>query len=144
MSDVIRNKAILKEAFDKWDATKGGSVDHWMSIMDDRVKFKSLADGASGVEFTDQMKSKDELRVYFQGLETIEMVYYKIDHYIAEGDKVVALGKTSWKSRSSDMVVTTPKCDVVRFKDGLIVSFYEFYNTTTLIDLIADASSSAA
>ena len=36
MSEADRNKQILKEAFDVWHETRGGSIDHWMSIMSDK------------------------------------------------------------------------------------------------------------
>ena len=70
MTEADENKSILRRAFDNWHETKGSAegVEHWLSIMSDNIKFKSLADGAEGAGFTDRIKSQDEMRRYFEGL----------------------------------------------------------------------------
>ena len=130
MSRLQDNKNILKEAFEIWDRTKGGSVDHWLGIMADKIKFKSLADGRADVGFTAKSHTREDMRQYFAGLTTdMEMIHYTVDHYIAEDDMVVAVGTTKWRVKATGKTFETPKCDVVRFANGKIVSFYEYYDT---------------
>ncbi|NNE24095.1 MAG: nuclear transport factor 2 family protein, partial [Rhizobiales bacterium] len=98
MSRQQDNKNILKEAFEIWDQTKGASVDHWMGIMADKVKFKSLADGRGDFGFTEKRHSREDMRGYFEGLTSdMEMIRYRVDRYIAEDDMVVAVGSTKWR-----------------------------------------------
>ena len=135
------NKNIVREAFEKWDETKASKVgiDHWRGILSDKIKFKSLANGANGAKFTELVLSRDDMERYFEGLTgTMDMLYYTIDHYIAEDDKVVCVGKTAWKVKATGEVYETPKCDVVTFEDGKIVAFYEYYDTAGLIALAPD------
>ncbi len=138
MSQAEANKKILQEAYETWDRTKGGSVDHWMSLMADTVKVKSLADGRGGYKFTERIMSRDDMQRYFDGLiADMEMIHYTVDHYIAEGDMVVALGRTACRVKATGREFDTPKCDVVRMADGKIVSFYEFYDTAMAFEAAA-------
>ena len=71
-----------------------------------------------------------ELEQYFAGLaRDWEMIESRVDHFVAQGDRVVALGHCSWRSKRSGAVVSTPKADSWQFKDGKAVAYYEFFDT---------------
>lgn len=135
MSAEQENVSILRKGYELWSKSKAGSAEHWIDLMsDDELCWRSLAGGAAGVEFTRDCHSKSEVRGYFETLTTgWEMLDYTIDEYIAQGDRVVALGRCSWKNRASGKSVSTPKADVIRFRNGKIVDFVEFYDTATMI-----------
>ena len=57
------------------------------------------------------------------------MIDYKTDSFAVDGDRIVMLGSTSWKHKNSGGYFNTPKVDLVTFRDGRIVEFYEFYDT---------------
>ena len=130
------NVAVLKEAFERWNDSKGQSTDHWLSIMADDVDFRSLAEGRDpGFEFTARRRCCDEVADYLKGLtEQLEMIHYTVEFYVAEGDRVVAVGTTAWRNRATGKSFDTPKVDVVRFKDGKIVEFFEFYDTAMVTE----------
>ena len=128
------NVETLKEAYRLWHDTKAGSVDHWSNAMTDDVKFRSLAEGAKAMEFTRTSSCKDDVKQYFDGLTSDwEMIYYRIDEYIAQGDRVVALGHVSFKNKRTGKVLQTPKADFHKFRDGKICEFFEFYDTAQAI-----------
>jgi ketosteroid isomerase-like protein len=134
MSDENQNVASLKEAYRIWHDTKAGSVDHWLNLMTDDVKFRSLAQGAKPMEFTRTSSCKDEVKDYFAGLTADwEMIYYRIDEYIAKGDRVVALGHVSFTNKRTGKILETPKADFHKFRDGKICEFFEFYDTAQAI-----------
>ena len=134
MGDEQSNTEILQTAYAKWHDTKGGSVDHWLSILSDNVDFRSLADGEGGLNFTKTVESRADMERYFAGLTTdMEMIHYTVDQYIAQDDRVVAMGTTSWRVKATGKTFTTPKVDVVRFKDGQIISFFEYYDTAKIV-----------
>ena len=134
MSEEERNTEILKEAFETWHDSKGGSVDHWLSIMSDEIDFRSLADGEGGLNFTQQVESRADMKQYFDGLTSdMEMIHYTVDRYIAQGDAVVAMGRTAWRVKATGNEFETPKVDVVRFKNGKIISFFEYYDTAKIL-----------
>ena len=134
MSQEKANVEILKKAFEVWDATKGGSVAHWLDIAADDVNFRSLAEGAPSLEFTRKSSSKAEFACYLQGLvDQMDMIHYTVTEYIAQGDRVVAVGSTAWRNKATGKEFDTPKVDVVRFRDGRIVEFFELYDTAMVL-----------
>ena len=53
----------------------------------------------------------------------------EMDEYIAQGDRVVVIGRMAWRNRATGKVAETPKLDVWRLRDGKAVDFVEFYDT---------------
>ncbi|MDI3565110.1 hypothetical protein [Bradyrhizobium sp. Arg816] len=46
------NVQLLKEAYRRWNDSKGGSVDYWFdSVIGPQIKFDSLPQGARAVPF---------------------------------------------------------------------------------------------
>jgi ketosteroid isomerase-like protein len=133
MAQEADNVAILKEGYKHWRDSKGGSVDHWMSICAENIKFGSLAQGRPKVEYLTSYSSRTELGRYFEGLNRDwEMIEYKAEEFVAQGDRVIMLGHCSWRHRQSGKVVSTPKADTWRFANGKAVEFYEFFDTAQL------------
>ena len=127
---IETNVALLKDAYQRWHDTKAGCVDHWLNLMTDDVQFRSLAAGAVEMQFTRPSCSKDDVKQYFAGLTNEwEMIYYRVDEYIAQSDRVVALGQVSFKHKKSGKILVTPKADFHKFRDGKICEFFEFYDT---------------
>lgn len=124
------NVALLKRLYGRWNETKGASVDEWLEHIDEGVEWRSLAQGSEGLEFTAEANGLDRVRDYFNGLTGVfEMVHYTIDDYVAQGDRVVAIGSTAWRNPRTGKAFETPKLDVFDFENGRIVSFFEFYDT---------------
>ena len=134
MGNENSNVAALKDAYRQWHETRGGSAAHWLALMTDDVKFRSLTDGAKTMEFTRMSNCKDDVKRYFTGLTgDWEMVFYTIDEYIAQGDRVVALGRCSFKHRKTGKILETPKADFHKFRGDKICEFFEFFDTAKAI-----------
>jgi ketosteroid isomerase-like protein len=134
MGAEARNVGLLKEAYKLWHDSKGGSVDHFMSMVADDVRFGSIARGAAPLAFTQPISNKEALRGYFDGLlGDFAMIHYTIENYVAEGDIVFARCTTSWRSKKTGKSFETPKADFWRFRDGKVVEFYEFYDTAQVM-----------
>ena len=134
MSDTARCKELLRVAYHVWHETRGASVDCWMNLLADDVTFGSLAEGAGPATFTARVRGKDNLAGYFDGLRrNWEMIYFTVHHFVAEGDRVVAICTTSWRNKLTNKVCETPKVDVWRFRDDLAIEFYEYYDTAKLM-----------
>ena len=128
------NVAILKKAYQYWDDNREQAFENWMNLMSEDVKFESIADGAKGMEFTRSCNCKNDVLGYFQELAAEwEMIHYTVNEYIAQGDRIVALGTCGWRHRKTGKEVDTPKADIIRMKDSKIVDFYEFYDTAKAI-----------
>ena len=134
MSEEGRNVELLERAYRRWSESKGGSVGDWLAICADRMAFGSLAHGAEPTPYLTAYRSRDDLKSYFEGIaRDWEMMEYTVDHFVAQGDRVVMVGRCAWRYRKTDKVVWTPKCDVWRFNDGKAVEFFEFYDTAQVM-----------
>ena len=124
----------LKEAVREWHDTKGGSIDTWLGIMADVVDWRSLADGVRAVPWTKTGRTRDEVRGYLVGLTSaFAMVHYTVEQYVRDGDTIVAIGTTAWHCKATGKLVDTPIVTVWRFRDGKVVSFFEYYDTAKLL-----------
>ncbi|OZG70695.1 hypothetical protein BTA51_24165 [Hahella sp. CCB-MM4] len=134
MSTEKNNVALLDEAYRYWNDNREKAFEKWMELMDDNVHFRSMAEGAPGMEFTKACTSKRELLDYFEVLANEwEMLYYKVDEFVAQDDRIVAIGNTGWVNRRTRKRVDTPKVDVIRMKNSKIVEFFEIYDTAKVL-----------
>ena len=134
MSETARNVELLKDAYQRWHDSKGGSVDHFMGMVADDVAFGSIARGKAPLAFTQPVSNKVELRRYFDGLlGDFSMIHYTAHDYVADGDIVFVRCTTSWKNKKTGKSFETPKADFWRFRDGKVVEFYEFFDTAQVM-----------
>jgi ketosteroid isomerase-like protein len=130
VSSEASNVEILKEAYQKWHETRGGSVDHFINIVDEKISFGSLPRGAAPMQFASQYDNREVLRGYFNELLAHwSMNYYDVKQFIAQGDTVVMQGVCSWTHKGTGKTCETPKVDIWRFRDGKAVEFYELFDT---------------
>lgn len=133
MSEPAENVRILKNAYESWDRHKDKDLTCWMSIIADDARLVSLADGADNVPFTRRRSGRSELFEYLEELtRDWEMIFYRVDEYIAERDRVIAIGSCAWRNRLTSKIATTAKVDVWRMRSGKAVEFAEFYDTARL------------
>jgi ketosteroid isomerase-like protein len=139
MSDEARNIEILKHAYQRWTDTLGGSVDDWLKICDDKIAFGSLAQGKpQGARYLTEYSSRDSLKEYFAGLERDwQMLEFATEHFIAQGDRVVMIGRCAWRYKKTGKVVWTHKADSWRFANGKVVEYFEFYDTAQVHAAVA-------
>jgi ketosteroid isomerase-like protein len=130
MGAELDNVAKLREAYRLWNDTKGGSVGHWMDMMAENVQMQSITDGTDPMPFMKTKHGKTEAAEYFTGMaHDWEMVHFTVEEFIAQNDRVVALGSVAFRHKKTGKLAESPKADVFRFQDGLIVDFYEFFDT---------------
>jgi ketosteroid isomerase-like protein len=138
MSEEARNVAILKHVYRRWSETLGGSADEWLAICADNISFGSLAEGPQGAKYMSAHQNRDSLKSYFEGLtRDWEMMEFVTDHYVAQGDRVVVLGRCAWRYKRTGKFVWTPKADSWRFADGKAVEYFEFYDTAQVLQAVA-------
>jgi len=134
MANEARNVDILREAYARWHDSKGGSVDHWLTVVADDIKFGSIARGMPEMAFAKAYSNREALGSYFKGLlSEWEMLHYTVGEFVAQGDAVFMRGSTAWRHKRTGQEVDTPKVDFWRFRDGKAVEFYEYYDTARVV-----------
>jgi len=139
MADEAGNVEILKPIYQRWADSKGGSVDEFMNLCADNIAFGSLAQGVpEGARYLTAYDGRSALKEYFAGLgRDWEMLDWRTNEFIAQGDRVVVLVHCKWKYKKTGKVVSTPKADVWRFANGKAVEFYEYYDTAQVHAAVA-------
>ena len=134
MSTGTTDLERIRAAYQAWNDSKGQSMQHWLDLMSPSVRFRSLAGGAPGLEFTQDCRCSGDVERYFGALpQDWTMEHYTVDELFASGDRVVMLGHMSWTNKRTGRKVDTPKADFLRMQDGKVVEFFEFYDTAKAI-----------
>jgi ketosteroid isomerase-like protein len=124
------NVGKLRHAYQLWHDSRGGSSQHWLDLMADDVCMGSLAGGLPEMAFAKANTGKAEAAQYFVGLAADwEMVHFTAREFISQGDRVVVLSSVAFTHRKTGKLVEMPKADIFRFRDGLIVEFFDFFDT---------------
>ncbi|WP_413991258.1 nuclear transport factor 2 family protein [Labrys okinawensis] len=135
MSHATANKAILENAYRRWNETRGDSVEELLDICAEEILWGSLAGGVKPLAFTAKAVGKSDVRNYFEGLLAAwSMNYYNVDYFVAEDDRVVVVGSTKWTNKQTGKACETPKTDIWRFRDGRAIEFFEYYDTAQILD----------
>jgi len=134
MSNTGQNLANLKDAYLRWDKSKGKDTSMWTSLFAPDVRLRSLAGGRKGLEFSLECRSLDDVARYFAGLTAEwEMIHYKTEQFAVDGDRVVMVGSTSWRHKKTGRTFDTPKVDLVTFRGDKIGEFFELYDTEMVL-----------
>jgi uncharacterized protein len=59
-----KNVETLRAAYLLWNDSKANSVEHWLDLIHEDVDWRSLADGAHGMEFTGRRKGKEAVKAF--------------------------------------------------------------------------------
>jgi ketosteroid isomerase-like protein len=134
MANPTENVAKLKDAYHRWDQSKGKDTSMWTALFSEHVRLRSLGAGKPGLEFTLECKSSADIARYFAGLaKDWEMIHYTTKPFAVDGDRVVMLGRTAWRNRTTGQSFDTPKADLAIFENGRVVEFIEFYDTAMVL-----------
>ena len=77
-------------------------------------------------------------RNIFAGLERDwQMIEFAAEHFVAQDDRVVMLGRCAWRYKKTGKVAWTHKADSWRFANGKAVEFFEYYDTAQVHAAVA-------
>jgi ketosteroid isomerase-like protein len=108
-----KNKAILTQAN---AAVVKGDHEGFLSHCTEDVEWVFVGDKT--------LKGKEAVRQYMK-VTYIEPPSFRVDHLIAEGDFVTALGDIEMKDETGKLVHST-YCDVWRIRDGKLAELKAF------------------
>ena len=129
------NARVVKAIYGGWSGSKGAGVDDVGRYIAEDVQWRSLADGRPGAAFTAARSGRDAALAYlFELTANWSMNYYEVKNVITEGDFAVVIADISWTNKKSQKTFEGEKVDVIRFSDGKIAEFSEYYDTIGLIE----------
>jgi len=120
----------LRAAYDHWHQTRGAGFSAWIDLMADDFVLRSIGDGAPAMEFSALRRGKEAVHGYFSSLAADwEMIHFTHEDFVVDGDQVVAFGNCAYRHRKTGKVAESPTIHRWRFRDGLAVELFEYYDT---------------
>ncbi|MDR3623301.1 MAG: nuclear transport factor 2 family protein [Paludisphaera borealis] len=130
MEDVQQNIAKLRQAYQLWNDTRGGSVSEWMNLFADDVVLHPPGGHDAGTGFFQGCKGKVAANAYFSALgDSWELIYFLPEEFIADGERVVVLSQVAFRSKATGKTAASHKADVFRFRDGAVAEYRDFFDT---------------
>lgn len=109
-----------------------GDMPAVMDAMDENVRWIS-GEAASATPWSGERIGRDGVRAYFEALlGTCRILDYRIGQVIADGDWVAVTATVRAQFHSTGQEQQLDKVDVLRLRDGQVVEFREYYDTTVL------------
>jgi ketosteroid isomerase-like protein len=138
MADTERNLEMMRDLYERY--IEGGDVEELMAHVADDVVWRSVGP-AEHLRFARTCHSCDDVRGFFRALaEDWEMISYKVNEMIGQGERVVVLADACFSNRHTGKLVATPKADVFRLRDGKIVEFCEFYDSAAAVEAATESA----
>lgn len=119
------NTELVKQAYERF---RSGDIRGLLDLCADDIEWE--LDRHEGVPFSGRRRGKDQVAQFFSTLdESQHPLSFEPREYIAQGDKVVALGHAAWSVKCTDRVFESDWAEIFTIRDGKIARFREFADT---------------
>jgi uncharacterized protein len=125
-------EARLRTAYEAWHASRGRTPEQFYALYAEGIELHSILEASLFDEETSgpPFIGKPAALVYFTAIaEAWEMIEASTEDFVARGDKVVWIGRATWRNRKTLRIVSGPKIDVWTVREGLAVHFLEVFDS---------------
>lgn len=122
------NTQIVKDAYEKF---QNGNIEGLLNLMSDDIDWKTPT--VAGASLTGQRNGRENVAKFFDELaESEDFSDFQPTEYIAQGDRVVVLGKSAGTVKPTSRNFETDWVHIFTVKDGKVTSFLEFFDTAAM------------
>ena len=119
------NIDIIKDAYEKFGS---GDVEGLLSLLTDDIDWSTPH--VENAPFTGNRLGLKEVAEFFKLLnESEDFSYFEPTEFIAQGVKVVVLGRSKARVKSTDRSYETDWVHIFTVNDGKITHFHEFFDS---------------
>jgi len=122
------NTAIAQQAYDNF---KKGDIQALLNLMSDDIiwELPEIED----VPIAGSRSGRDAVGEFFAMVaRDQDLIVFEPREFVADGDKVVALGHYQWRVRDTDREFATDFVHVFTIRNGKIVAFREHFDTAAV------------
>ena len=135
------NKQIVQAAY---AAFGRGDIQSILSQLSDDVDW-FLPGSPEILPAAGRRQGHEQVAQFFSTLnETMEFTSFEPQEFIAQGDKVVVLGKSSARIKTNGNTIESDWVHVHTVRDGKIVNFHEYYDTAAFNEAFGGPAAQAA
>jgi uncharacterized protein len=119
------NVEVARRAYENF---KSGSIGELLGQMSEDVEWRLPE--IEGAPFAGARKGRGRVSEFFTSLaDSQEVQSFEPREFVAQGDKVVALGTYNWRVRSNGREYGGDWAHVFTIRDGQIVGFHEYMDS---------------
>jgi ketosteroid isomerase-like protein len=127
--DPQENTKVVKQAYDNF---KAGNVPALLDLVTERVEWQLPE--MEGVPLGGKRKGRDGVAGFFSKLAEIEdVISFEVREFIAQGDKVVALGTYAFRVKATRRDFTSDFAHLFTVQNGKIARFQEYMDTARAV-----------
>ena len=120
-----RNTEIVKQAYDNF---KRGDIESVLGLMSNDIDWRLPA--VEGMPQSGERRGINQVGEFFSLLaETQEFSEFEPREFIAQGDRVVALGNYRWMAKPTGREFSSNFVHVFTLSDGKVTGFDEYFDT---------------
>ena len=117
----------LAAAYDAWGASGGTTPAQFFELMDEAIEFHSVLER----EFPCDAVSGPFCGYWTAIAESWEMLSSRTEAMVAEGDRLVWIGRVRWRHRRTLRELETPKIDVWTVWQDRAIRYYEMIDSAS-------------
>jgi ketosteroid isomerase-like protein len=123
------NTGVVQRAYENF---KTGNIEALLNQLSDDAEWR-LAD-IENVPFGGKRRGRAQIAEFFSILaDSQETRSFEPREFVAQGEKVVALGSYEWRVRRTGRVYGGEWAHVFTVRDGKIVGFHEYMDTAAAV-----------
>jgi len=120
-----QNKAIVEQAYNNF---KTGNIEALLNLMSDDITW-TLPE-MEGVPFAGARTGRAAVAEFFDAVNgSQDVISFEPRELIAEGDKVIALGRYVWRVKANNHEFGSDFAHAWTIRDGKAVEFHEYMDT---------------
>ena len=129
---------------DAYLAFQDGNIPALLDCLKEDVQWSSIGPPEL-IPMAGTRKGRNQVKEFFDTLKSFEEVQsFRPQHFIAQGNRVVAMGECQARVRSTGISVTSPWVHVFTFRDGKISEFRSFDDTAATVKALGDVQTRTA
>ncbi|MFA9200761.1 MAG: nuclear transport factor 2 family protein [Cypionkella sp.] len=128
-----RFRQRLAAAYDAWSASGGTTPAAFFELMDEGIDFQTVLERAFPCDrLSGPFIGKAAVLGYWAALaESWELVSTRTDALVAEGDRIVWIGRVRWPHRRTLRELASPKVDVWTVWQGRAIRYLEMFDSAS-------------
>lgn len=122
--------ARLAAAYRSWHESRGRTPDRFFALYSEDIALHSILEASLPDQMRGPFIGKSAALEYFTAIaEAWEMVDAQTDGFVTGVDKVVWIGRATWRNVRTLRLVDGPKVDVWTVRDRLAVQVLEMFDS---------------
>ncbi len=124
------NTQTVQQVYENFKGTSFRSADmqSLLGLCSDDVEWQ--VPEMENVRYCGKRRGIESVRDFFSAIaDDLELLQFEPQEFIAQGDKVVALGHYSWRVKATGREFSSEWAHVYTVRDGKIIRFHEYMDT---------------